>query len=81
MGRLRGAALDAGAYLLVEDVMESGPTTTRPDIEVDALIERLHKRDVSSIVVASSGGRLVGTFTVGEAELKPEDASESCLCE
>ena len=81
LGRLRGAALDADADALVEDVMESGPTTARPDVEVDALTERLRSRDASSIVIASSDGRLIGTFTVGEAEPEPEDASESCLCE
>ena len=83
LGRLRGAALDADLDALVEDVMESGPTTTRPDTEVEALNERLRGGDVSSIVITTSDGRLVGTFTVGDAEPQPEpeDASESCQCE
>ena len=81
LGRLRGAALEAEPDMLVDDVMESGPTTTRPDVEVEALTERLRGRDVSSIVITSSDGRLVGTFSVGEAEPEPEDAPESCLCE
>ena len=81
LGRLRGAALDAEPGALVDDVMESGPTTARPDVEVEELTERLRGRDVSSIVITSSEGRLIGTFTVGEAEPEPEDAPESCLCE
>ncbi len=81
LGRLRSAALDADPDALVEDVMESGPTTTRPDVEVDTLTERLRSRDASSNVIASSDGRLIGTFTVGEAEPKLEGGPESCLCE
>lgn len=83
LGRLRGAALEADPSALVADVMESGPTTTRPDTTVEALDARLRDRDVSSIVITTSDGRVVGTYTVSEAEPQPEpeDATECCLCE
>ncbi len=82
LGRLRAAALDADPGALVEDVMESGPTTARPDVEVEKLTERLRRGDASSIVITSSEGRLIGTFTVGDAEPEPEPENTrgSCVC-
>ena len=90
LGRIRGAAIDGDPDALVEDVMESGPTTVRPNADVDALIERMRRRDVPSIVVTTSDGRLVGTFgldaadaegAVDAAEAEGGDEEASCLCE
>ncbi len=45
----------------VEEVMELGPTTTRADTMLEAILERLNARTVERILVATSYGRLVGT--------------------
>lgn len=60
LGRLRGKALDAQSDVLVEDVMETGPTTVRPSEPAKPLLERMNKRQVPEIVVTTKGGKLVG---------------------
>ena len=60
LGRLRGDALRGDPGATVESVMESGPTTTRPDDPLEAITERLQNARVASILVTTSDGRLVG---------------------
>ncbi len=62
LGRLRGKALSADAHTLAESVMETGPTTVRPDERLANLATRLRERDVTSIVVTTPDGRLVGVL-------------------
>ncbi len=68
LGRLGERALLTNPEGLVEQVMESGPTTTRPDDPLDAITERLRGRGVDSILVATPDGRLVGILYREEAE-------------
>ena len=68
LGRLRPRALDADPETPVEEVMESGPTTTRPDDPLDALTERLQSARVGSILVTTPDGRLVGILYRKDAE-------------
>jgi CBS domain-containing protein len=68
LGRLRGKALDAVDQTPVEEIMEPGPTTIRPDTLLDAELQRMHERHVASIVVTTSDGRLVGMLVHGEAD-------------
>jgi CBS domain-containing protein len=62
LGRVRGEALDSDADLTVEAVMEAGPTTVRPSESLEALIGRMQKRKVDSIVVSTAAGVLVGVL-------------------
>ncbi len=73
LGRLRGKAFDAADQTPVEEVMEPGPTTFRPDFLLDALTEQMHKQHVASVVVTTSDGRLVGVFMHGEAARSGEE--------
>jgi CBS domain-containing protein len=68
LGRLRGESLDGDAGQTVEVVMEAGPTTVRPSEPLDALIERMRKRKVESIVVSTADGVLVGVLRREDAE-------------
>ena len=68
LGRIRGAALDGDAEQTVEAVMEAGPTTVRPSEPLDALIGRMQKRKVESIVVSTAGGVLVGVLRRDDGE-------------
>ena len=61
--------------------MESGPTTTRPDIQAEALVERLARKNVASIIVTTSEGRLIGTFHRDEVERRLEGDADACLCD
>ena len=60
LGRLRGSAFDAAAERSVEEVMEAGPTTFRPDARLVEVVERMREKNVASVVVTTSDGRLVG---------------------
>ena len=68
LGRLRGESLDGDAGQTVEAVMEAGPTTVRPSEPLDALIERMQKRKVESIVVSTADGVLVGVLRREDGE-------------
>ena len=91
LGRVRADRLHGDAQEAVEEVMELGPTTTRADTMLEAILERLSARNVDNILVATSDGRLVGTLyrsdtetrlhedRVSEAVEQPVD-DESCCC-
>ncbi len=68
LGRLGERALLTDPDGLVEQVMESGPTTTRPDDPLEAITERLRGRGVDSILVTTPDGRLVGILYLEDAE-------------
>jgi Mg/Co/Ni transporter MgtE len=81
LGRVRERSFDGDPEATVEQVMQSGPTTTRPDIEAAKLLDRLVRKDVASIIVTTSEGRLLGTFHRDEVERQLEENAEACLCE
>ncbi len=66
LGRLRGKVWENDANATVEDVMQLGPATIRPDPFLQELIERLQRRKIGSILVTSygshEGGRLLGVL-------------------
>jgi CBS domain-containing protein len=60
LGRLGRKALAAEIDESVEEAMSPGPSTVRPSIGTDALLERLRARDLTSLLVTTPDGRLVG---------------------
>jgi hypothetical protein len=69
LGRLRASVLEhCDPESTAEEVMEPGPSTVRFDIELGALVERLHARDFSFAVVTTPEGVLVGIVRRSEAE-------------
>jgi CBS domain-containing protein len=68
LGRLRGSILDASDRRRVDEVMEEGPTTTRADDTLEALVARMQPRHVTAIVVTDPDGRLLGLLRVDDAE-------------
>lgn len=70
LGRLRGEALKADPDAAVESVMESGPTTIRPDVPLADVTERMRARGVGSIIVTTSTGHLVGILYRRDAEAR-----------
>ena len=90
LGRIRIDQLGDGSEALAEDVMESGPTTTRADTTLEAINERFQVRNVDSILVATSDGRLVGTLYKSDVEShlleskketeQPTDDETCCCC-
>ena len=75
-GRLRAEQLDNDPDIVVDDVMEPGPTTIRPDDDLDTVRQRMTKRNVESIVVTDPSGRLIGTLKLHDsAKDRSDDAS------
>jgi CBS domain-containing protein len=68
LGRLRQRVLEGDPSAVVEDVMEPGPATVRLNEPLEPLVERMQKRNVSSIVVTTSDGELVGVLFREDAE-------------
>ncbi len=70
LGRLRGKALRASQVAIVDEVMEEGPTTIRPDTLLDDIIPRMQQKRVASIVVTTPDGRLIGVLFRHDAEAR-----------
>ncbi len=60
LGRLGRKALAADSDESVEEAMTPGPSTVRPSIGADALLERIRARNLTSFLVTTPDGRLVG---------------------
>jgi CBS domain-containing protein len=60
LGRLRRSALDCDPDLRVEEVMEAGPSTSRPDTPARELASRLAERELRYAVITTPEGRLLG---------------------
>ncbi len=68
LGRIRRDALDGDATQAAEAVMQAGPATVRPSEPLDALVKRMQRKHVDSIVVSTSDGVLVGVLRREDAE-------------
>jgi CBS domain-containing protein len=68
LGRLGRKAIAGAADQSVEEAMSPGPSTVRPSIGADALLERVHRRNLTSYLVTTPDGRLVGLVRRSELE-------------
>jgi CBS domain-containing protein len=75
LGSLGAGALDADPQALVEDVMESSPTTIRPDEPLEAVTERMRDQRVGSNLVTTPDGRLVGILYRRDAEQRLKESA------
>jgi CBS domain-containing protein len=69
LGRLRRAALEGDPGARAEDVMEPGPSTTRPDTPPGQLLANLDRASLTTAVLTDPDGRLLGV--VRRADLAP----------
>ena len=60
LGRLGRKAIASDTTESVDKAMSPGPSTVRPSIGADALLERMRKRKLGSLLVTTPDGRLVG---------------------
>jgi len=60
LGRLRRSRCEGKDDSRVEEVMEEGPSTVRPDTKAEDLAGRLRDRDLKTAVVTTPEGRLMG---------------------
>jgi predicted transcriptional regulator len=68
LGRLRKEAWDADPQTRVEDVMENGPSTFRPDVFLVTLVKRMQNKKVGSVIITNSDGVLIGVLYRKDAE-------------
>lgn len=74
LGRLRKAALDGDPGARAEAVMEAGPSTTRADTTLGELLQRMRRRELTTMVVTSPEGKLLGV--VGRRDVEERLAAE-----
>lgn len=70
LGRIRGRALDGDPNSLVEDVMQPGLSTIRPDTDFGTVVSTLRDGNVASTLVTNQEGRLIGTVYLEDVERK-----------
>jgi len=69
LGRLRRSALAAApASARGEDVMEPGPSTVRADTRAPELAQRLAERRLTTAIVSTPEGRLIGVVRRADLE-------------
>ena len=63
LGDLRGKALKADPRTPVEDVMNPGPSTYRPNVSVTQMAHHMVKSGARRVLVSDADGRLLGWLT------------------
>jgi CBS domain-containing protein len=72
LGRLRSSSLDVGPEATVEEQMESGPSTVRPDTPADELAQRLRERDLKTAILTNPEGHLLGIVLRSDLEQRSQ---------
>lgn len=62
VGRVRREHLDDNPARRVDEVMEPGPTTIRPDTQLEEIMQRMTKRNIASIIVTRPTGQFIGVL-------------------
>lgn len=68
LGRLGRSALTADDAASVEEAMTAGPSTVRPDLRLEQVLERMQRLNLTGYPVTTPDGRLVGLIKRAEAE-------------
>jgi predicted transcriptional regulator len=68
LGMLAGKELALDDDAVVEEVMQLGPSTFRPNVLCEEIVDYMRKRDMEHAVITTSNGRLVGLLHRSDAE-------------
>ncbi len=68
LGRLGRTAIQRDTNGSVEEAMSAGPSTIRPSARIEAIVERMREKNLTSLPVTTSDGRLVGLLSREDAE-------------
>ena len=68
LGRLHNAALQDHPDARAEDVMQAGPSTTRPDHPPDKLLAKLQHADLTTALLTDPEGHLLGIVRRGDLQ-------------
>ena len=75
LGRLRASAIAATGITSVEAAMDAGPSTVRPDVTATDLLKRLRGRKLTSALVTTPEGKLVGVVRRRDLAVALESSS------
>jgi CBS-domain-containing membrane protein len=75
LGRLRRAAMEDHPDAHAHNVMQPGPSTTRPDTAPDKLLAKLEQADLRTALLTDPDGHLLGV--VRRIDLQAPDAAEA----
>lgn len=62
LGLLWGQALDGDPQRVVEEVMQPGPSTFRPDIPLEEMTAYMRQRRLDSALITTADGKLLGVL-------------------
>lgn len=68
LGLLRRSAWETDSARTADQVMEPGPSTFRPDANLEAPLRYIHRDQVDSVPITTATGRLVGLLRRDDAE-------------
>ena len=68
LGRLGRRAIRGREEITAEQAMTLGPSTIRPSARLHAVVERMHRQQLTSLPVTTSDGRLAGLLLREDAE-------------
>jgi CBS domain-containing protein len=68
LGRLGRKAIGSDDDRSVEEAVTEGPSTVRPSIGLDALLKRMQSKNLTSWLVTTPDGKLVGLVLRSQAE-------------
>ena len=74
LGRLRNTALAREPQLPAGEVMEPGPSTTRPDLSPAKVLDKLRSAQLTTAVLSDPEGRLIGIVTRQDLETAPGES-------
>jgi predicted transcriptional regulator len=77
LGLLRDKELDADPEAAAEQVMRSGPGTFRPDAPIKDVLDRMRRRNVRTVLVTTSDGKLLALLRREDAEQVEAQAEEA----
>jgi CBS domain-containing protein len=68
LGRLRSRTFQSDGQRRVQDAMEEGPSTFRPDVPLSELLDRMRPQKIQAVIVTDPDGRLMGVLERLRAE-------------
>jgi len=68
LGLVNKEALASNPQARVEELMQSGPTTLRPNWSLHETVDYLRQQQLESILVTTSDGELMGMLYLSDAE-------------
>jgi rhodanese-related sulfurtransferase len=72
LGRVRRSRLeDAPSDASAQELMEPGPSTTRPHTDPDELAKRLQRREANTVILTTPEGELAGVVSRADLPSKP----------